>query len=215
MFVLLVFYLLLRIVANTASTSLYKDKTTDLNIVDVIISAGCFVSLGLSGQLISTSVLPIVLALVGVGVCIIDLSGKSKTNMSKHACICLLIFYLTSGSKAYMGNMLMQRFTAQDILMLEEINYFFVYLVMYRGYGLKWENVKRLLPLSMLSVLIALLTYALYSNILLYVIVSYSSTVFTAIFSKVILHKSPSRQTVIGVLIIVIAVTIFRLLYYK
>lgn len=214
---LMIFYFILRIVSNISHFTLLEDKESDVNVITILVSMSSFVSIGLNFY-IEKYFLPIVLlslivSVVGAILTTIDFKTM-KFKLSKKSSIYILLCLFAMGTKPIMANSLLKTFDAQTLCFFEYLNYFCMYLIIYRKeifkIKLNRKNLVNILINTVLAMVVAYISYIMFNSIILSIITSIFGTVSVAFFSVIILKTKLSKQNVIGIIFITLGIIIAK-----
>jgi hypothetical protein len=206
----------LRIVTNISQMTIFSRKDIDLNIISAFMSTSSGLSL-LSYFIIQRdfklyTMLAFLFANIGAIIMTIDRSnGKYKFYFNKSIIPAVIINYFSSGFKLIMINTLLRYFTPSEMAVLDIINYFLIFGIMYRNQIkdiIKSPFKYRLYPIMVLLNVIAIfLEVRLTVNIELICVIEFLTPVLTIILSSLLLKSRLTKRQILGIIICSIGIT--------
>lgn len=207
----LLLFLVLRIVSNTAQGRLLKDKSIDVNIITILMSVSCFLSLiGTTSNLKVNIVCSMLTACFGVLLITVDFKAM-EFKFKREALVFLIAAFIANGTRTAMCSYLLTYFTPIQLSMMEFLNYMLVYLVMFKEGRITLDNVKKIIPLTFIAIATIVCSYLLAKTITLAIATSFVSAVSVAVFSIIMLKSKLSKVTWLGIGIVICSLTAFRM----
>ncbi|MGE5328521.1 MAG: EamA family transporter [Deltaproteobacteria bacterium] len=209
-----------RILTNISQMKIYARKDIDLNMISAFISTNTIISLASYFVMQHNFKLYVfcafILANLGVVIMTLDKSnGKINFYFKKDIIFIVLINYFTSGVKAIMINVLLNHFSPIEMVLLDVLNYFIVFGIMYRSQikDITAEPFKyKFYPIIVLLNVIAIfLEVRLTMNIELFCIIQFLTPVLTLILSIWFLNSKLTKRQLMGIMITTIGVTVTKI----
>lgn len=216
---ILILYMLFRILSNTSQTKLNSHKNINVSVLNIVLSGTFFITIGIDaifgasyGMIL---LIGFVLSLIGMIFITVDFK-KLKYYFGKEEIILLLVAYICSGTKPVMAKYLLNFIPISLLCLLECFNYAIIYLIYNRH---KISDVKKVdkslknqfLLQSGICVICLFLQFRVVSNIQIYILTSFTTPIFTAIFAYFINKQILNKKTVLGILVIILGICISKL----
>lgn len=219
---LLGIYLLFRILSNVSQVKLNSHKNINVNILNIVLSCMFFLTIAIDMLLGSsyeiTLLLGFIFALIGIIVITVDLKNF-KFYFNRKEIILLVLAFLCAGTKPVMAKYLLNYISFSELAIIECLNYAIIYsLFNILPRNKKAENNKisksmmiNLFLLSLISAICITVQYKVFVDIKIYILTSFLTPIFTALFAYIINKEKINRKTAIGIFIIVIGIIIAKI----
>jgi EamA-like transporter family. len=215
----LVLYLAFRIFSNVSQTKLMGHKHININILNIVLSCMFFVTIGIDA-LTGTSygfitLVGFILSLVGILTITVDFKNLGF-YFTKQECFLLLVSFICAGTKPVMAKYLMNYIPLALFGVMECLNYVIIYTIyncksINKITGLNKEVMKQFILQSVISVCCIFLQLNAVSDVKVYVLTSFTTPIFTAIFAYLIHKQLINRKTAIGIVIILLGICVSKL----
>lgn len=219
---LLGIYLLFRILSNVSQVKLNSHKNINVNILNIVLSCMFFLTIAID-MLLGTSygitlILGFVFALIGIIVVTVDFK-KLKFYFNRKEIILLVLAFICAGTKPVMAKYLLNYISFCELAIIECLNYTVIYSIFNIFFAKQEvENNKinkslmiNLLLLSIVSAICVIVQYKVFVDIKIYILTSFFTPIFTALFAYIINKDKINKKTAIGIFIIVIGIIIAKI----
>lgn len=109
-----------------------------------------------------------------------------------------------------MGSFLLNYFSINELAILEILMYFVTYNIKYRKDRITKANVKKLIPLSIISAINITLVYYMYTDTSVYIITSFVTRISVLVFSVILLKSKLNFKVVVGSLLTTSGIVTFK-----
>lgn len=215
----LALYLAFRIFSNVSQTKLMGHKHININVLNIVLSCMFFVTIGIDA-LMGTSygiitLLGFILSLVGILTITVDFKNLGF-YFTKLECFLLLVAFICAGTKPVMAKYLMDYIPLALFGVMECLNYVIVYTIynlknINKITGLNKDIMKQFVLQSVISVCSIFLQLNAVSDVKVYVLTSFTTPIFTAIFAYLIHKELINKKTSIGIIIILLGICVSKL----
>jgi len=216
---ILILYLLFRIFSNVSQTKLNSHENINVSVLNIVMSGTFFITIAVD-VIFGTSygmmvLIGFILSLLGMLVITVDFK-KLKFYFHKDEIVLLIIAYICAGTKPVMAKFLLNYIPISLLCLLESFNYAVIYLIYNRHKINEVKEVdKSLITQFMLQSCICVsclfLQFKLVADLKIYILTSFATPIFTAIFAYIINKQILSQKTIYGIIVIVAGICISKL----
>lgn len=217
-FVLIV-YLLFRIFSNLCQTKLNSYEHINVNILNIVLSCTFFITIAIDTML-GTSygaiiLIGFLLSLIGIIIVTVDLK-KSKFYFSRKEVFLLIVAFICVGTKPVMAKYLLNYIPISLLVLFECLNYAVIYTICNKSKMREIRNkdnkiMKLFLLQSIISITCLFLQFNAIADIKIYILTSFTTPIFTAIFAYLINKQIINKKTAFGIIIIILGICIAKL----
>lgn len=219
---LLGIYLLFRILSNVSQVKLNSHKNINVNILNIVLSCMFFLTIVidmlLGNSYGTTLILGFVFSLIGIVIVTVDFRN-CKFYFNKKEIIMLIIAFICAGTKPVMAKYLLNYISFAELAIIECLNYTFLYSILNMFSKNKNDKDKKiskslmmnLFLLSFISAICIIVQYKVFVDIKIYILTSFLTPIFTAVFAYIINKEKINKKTAIGIFIIVIGIIIAKI----
>ncbi|MCX8074398.1 MAG: EamA family transporter [Clostridia bacterium] len=216
---ILIIYFLFRIFSNVSQTKLNSYKDVNVNVLNIVLSCMFFLTIAIDSIMgISygaTIIIGFVVSLIGMLIITVDFK-KLKFCFNRKEIFLLIVAYICSGTKPVMAKYLLNFIPLPLLAVLECLNYALIYTLynnkrIFDNEGINKTILKQLILHSIICVICVFTQFKVIIDIKIYILTSFTTPIFTAIFAYLINKQYINKKTIIGIFIIVIGICIAKL----
>jgi len=215
----LILYLIFRIFSNVAQTKLFSRKNININILNIVLSCMFFVTIAIDA-IFGTSygimtILGFLLSLFGILITVVDFKNL-KFYFSKDELFLLLVAFVCAGTKPVMAKFLLHYIPIELLAIIECLNYAIVYSCynyknLFKIPGINKYIIKKFLIQSAIGVCCVFIQYKAMADVKIYILTSFATPIFTAIFAYLIHREILNKKSVIGIIVILLGICVSKL----